>query len=141
MVLGSRRRSPGQPAGGQGSLVVSVRGNASKFEKRSGGHTSEDIYYINDQDGESRRVYLGDVMSMSFYPRRIDAHLSCSGLQASNKDCEGLTPPAFDSFGKASEGDERLRLDSFGVVLMGDTTRTGYIVSYAGKQAAVKRSL
>jgi hypothetical protein len=109
----------------------------TKFEKRSGGHRPEDVYFINDQDGETIRVYLDDVMSMSFYPGRIDAHLGCFASQASNKDCEGLTPPAFDSFGKVSESDEKLHLDNFGIALLGDRTGTGYIISYAGKRAAV----
>jgi hypothetical protein len=74
---------------------------------------------------------------MSFYPGRIDAQLGCSASQASNKDCEGLTPPAFDSFGKVSESKEKLHLDNFGVALLGDRTGRGYIISYAGKRAAV----
>jgi hypothetical protein len=126
-------------------LVTPIKGfpvsqlsiDRTKFEKRSGGHRPEDVYYINDQDGESIRVYLDDVMSMSFYPGRIDAHLGCFASQAPNKDCEGLTPPAFDSFGKVSESEEKLHLDNFGVALLGDRTGTGYIISYAGKRAAV----
>jgi hypothetical protein len=82
----------------------------TKFEKRSGGHRPEDIYYINDQDGESIRVYLGDVMSMTFYPGSNDAHLSCFGSQAFNKNCEGLK--------------EKLHLDGFVVALLGNRTRT-----------------
>jgi hypothetical protein len=112
----------------------------TKFERRSGGHRPEDVYYINDQDGASIRVYLDDVTSMSFYPGRIDSHLGCSAWQASNKYCEGLTPPAFDSFGKVLESEEKLHLDSFGVGLLGDRTRTGYIISYAGKRAVVNES-
>jgi hypothetical protein len=109
----------------------------TKFEKRSGGHRPEDVYYIDDQDGTSIRTYLGNVMSMSFYPGRIDAHLGCSASHASNKGCDGLPPPAIDSFGKLSENEERLHLDSFGVSLFRDRTTTGYIVTYAGKTAAV----
>ena len=121
----------------KGFPVSQLSIDQTKFEKRSGGHRPEDTYYINDQDGESIRVYLGDVMIMSFYPSRIDAHLGCSASQASNKNCEGLTSPAVDSFGKVSEYEARLHLDSFGIALLGDRTRTGYIVTYAGKRAAV----
>src|SRR5262249_38656187 len=102
-----------------------------------GGHRPEDIYYINDQYGESIRTYLGDVMSLSFYPGKIDAQFGCSASQASNKDCDGVTPPAIASFGGLSEHKERLQLDSFGVALLADRTRTGYIVTYAGKTATV----
>ena len=47
------------------------------------------------------------------------------------------SPPAIYSFGKVSDYEERLQLDSFGVALLGDRTRPGYIVAYAGKRAAV----
>jgi hypothetical protein len=121
----------------KGFPVAQLPIDLTKFEKRSGGHRPQDVYYINDQYGESLRTYLGDVMSLSFYPGRIDAHLSCSASQASNKDCDGLTPAAVASFGKLSESEERLRLDSFGVSLLADKTKIGYIITYAGKTAAV----
>ena len=109
----------------------------SKFEKASGGHTSEDVYYVNDQDGISIRVYLGAVMSMSFYPGRIDAGLRCSGAQPAKRDCTGFTPPAFDSFRKLSRSEEIMHLDRFGAELLGDRTQKGFIISYAGKRAII----
>ena len=121
----------------KGFPVSQLSIDQTKFEKGSGGHRPEDVYYINDQDGETIRVYLGDVMSLSFYPGKIDAHLSCSASQASNKGCDNLTPAAIDHFGKVSEYKERLHLDSFGVALSVDRTGTGYIIAYAGKRAAV----
>lgn len=121
----------------KGFPVSQLSIDQTKFEKGSGGHRPEDVYYVNDQDGETIRAYLGDVMNLSFYPGKIDAHLSCSASQASNKGCDSLTPPSIDSFGKVSEYKERLHLDSFGVALLGDGTATGYIVAYAGKRAAV----
>jgi len=108
----------------------------NKFEKRSGGHTAEEVYYINDQDGESIRVFLGEVRGISLYPGRVDAHLGCPGLQlVSGKSCEGLTPPSFDSYGKVPLQQEKWHLDSFAIALMGDRGKTGYIIAYAGKRA------
>lgn len=117
----------------KGFPVSQLSIDQTKFEERSGGHRPEDVYYVNDQDGESVRVYLGDVMSISFYPGRIDAHLGCS----TNQTCEGLTPRAFDSIGKVSEYEEKLHLDSFGVALLDNRTKSGYIIAYGGKRAAV----
>lgn len=110
----------------------------TKFEKRSGGHRTEDVYYINDQDGQTIRVVQSDVMTISFYPGRVDAELSCSGLQpSSSKPCEGLTPPAFASYREGGPEQGKVHLDSFAVLLQRDRSSMGYIIAYAGKRTTV----
>ena len=115
-----------------------LRIDESKYEKRSGGHRPEDIYYINDEAGESLRVFQGQVMEMSYYPAARDAHLLCPGLQSvSDTKCEGLTPPVFKSYGDVALEREKLLLDNFAIMLMDEQNRKGYIIAYAGKRARV----
>jgi hypothetical protein len=110
----------------------------SKYEKRSGGHRPEDIHYINDQAGESLRVFQGQVMEMNYYPAATDAHLLCPGIQSvSETKCEGLTPPVFKSYGDVALEREKLLLDNFAITLMDEQNRKGYIIAYAGKRARV----
>lgn len=107
----------------------------SKYQKRSGGHRAEDIYYINEEDGESIRVFQGEVMEMSFYPGTKDAHLSCSGSRSMPAtECDGLTPPTFDSYGNISLKKEERLLDNFSIALLDEENRVGYIIAYAGKR-------
>jgi hypothetical protein len=49
----------------------------TKYQKWSGGHRPEDVYYTNDQDGVTIRVFMGDVMSISLYHGLVDAQLNC----------------------------------------------------------------
>jgi hypothetical protein len=51
------------------------------------------------------------------------------------KNCEGLAPPAFHSYGEISLEQEKQRLDNFVVALMDESGRKGYIIAYAGKRA------
>lgn len=127
-------------------LVTPLRGvpvsqlliDEKKFEKRSGGHRPEDVYYINDQDGESLRVFHDEVMDISFYPGRIDANLTCSELQqVSSKPCNGLAPPASYSYGEVLMEREKLNLDSFAIGLRRESSKIGYIIAYAGKRAII----
>ena len=104
----------------------------SKYQKRSGGHLSDDLYYINDHEGVSIRVFMGNVMSINLYPGTIDAHLSCSPI-ALTSDCEALAPPAMDSYTNLTIQQERLRLDNFSIALVNSPDATGYIIAYGGK--------
>ena len=108
----------------------------SKYQKRSGGHLSDDVYYINDDDGVTIRVFMGDVMSISIYPGRIDSAKSCFPT-APVKDCEGLLPPPFDSYGNVALWQERLQLDNFGTTLLRNPDTLGYIIAYGGRSARV----
>jgi hypothetical protein len=122
----------------KGFPVSQLISDENKFEKRSGGHRPEDIYYINDQDGESIRVFRGEVMDITFYPGRVDAGLSCSQLQrVSSKPCEGLTPPASYSYVEVMPERGKSHLDSFAIVLQRERSKIGYIIAYAGKRATV----
>lgn len=110
--------------------------DVSRYKKRSGGHRSEDIYYMSDQLGESIRVWFGEVQEISYHPTRADASLACPGvMQTPQPDCEGLTPPHFDFYQNISFNDEKSRLDNFVINLMREKDRTGYIIAYAGKRA------
>jgi len=110
----------------------------SKYEKRSGGHRSDDVYYINDQDGESLRVFLNEVRTMSYFPGAIDKDLKCPASAAtSDVKCEGLTPPTFASYRRVSLEKENSLLDNFVIALRDEVNRKGYIIAYAGKEARV----
>ena len=118
-----------------GQLPVSkLELEESKYQKRSGGHSSDSFYYMNDDDGVSIRVFMGNVMSISLYPGRVDAHLSCSP-PAATADCESLAPPAMDSYRSLTIQQERLRLDNFAIALWNSPDATGYIIAYGGKSA------
>jgi hypothetical protein len=108
----------------------------SKYKKRSGGHRPQDIYYINDQEGESIRVFAGEVQEIDYYPSISDDSLACvSRRPTPESDCEGLTPPRFDFYGNIDPEIEKLRLDNFAITLMDEKDRTGYIIAYAGTRA------
>lgn len=108
----------------------------SKYEKRQGGHVREDVYYINEQTGESLRVFMDEVKGMSYFPGKLAKDLRCPGL-ASRPDikCQGLAPPRFDFYGDVSLERERSLLDNFSIALKDEPNRTGFIISYAGKRA------
>jgi hypothetical protein len=119
-----------------GSPLSHLSIDEGKYKKISGGHRPEDVYYVNEQDGESLRVFQNQVMDITYSPAATDEHLRCSGMPSSpQKNCEGLTPPAFDSYGEISLEQEKHRLDNFVVALMDESGRKGYIIAYAGKRA------
>lgn len=108
----------------------------SKYEKQQGGHLRNDVYYINEQTGESLRVFMDEVQGMSYFPGTLAKDLRCPGL-ISEPDikCRGLTPPRFSSYGDVSLERERSLLDNFNIALKDEPNRTGFIISYAGKRA------
>jgi hypothetical protein len=107
----------------------------SKYKKRSGGHLPQNIYYMNEQEGESIRVSRGEVQDIDYYGASSDDSLACAGLRRSRLDCEGLTPPHFDFYGVINPEIEKLRLDNFSITLLDEKDRTGYIIVYAGPRA------
>ena len=108
----------------------------SRYEKREGGHLSQDVYYINEQAGESLRVFMNEVREMSYFPGTLAKDLKCPGL-ASRPDvkCQGLAPPRFDFYGDVSLVREKSLLDNFSITLKDQPNRTGFIIAYAGKRA------
>ncbi|MDQ2975095.1 MAG: hypothetical protein M3R69_06760 [Acidobacteriota bacterium] len=108
----------------------------SKYKKFSGGHRPQDVYYINEQDGESLVVFMDEVMGITYSPAATDEYLRCPGLPGRpHTNCEGLSPIAFDSYGILPLVEEKLRLDDFVTTLKEDNNRKGYIIAYAGKRA------
>ena len=74
-------------------------------------------------------------MGRSFYPGRADANLACSSLSPTPAlECEGLAPPALDSYGTIPLEQEKLRLDNFAITLLRERNAVGYIIAYAGKR-------
>lgn len=124
-----------------GSPLSKLTIDESKFKKKSGGHRSEDIYYVNEQDGEALRVFQNEVMDITYSPTASDEHLRCAGMtRSSHNDCEGLAPPVFDSYGELSLEQEKQRLDNF-VTALKDQEGAGYIISYGGKRARVREAI
>lgn len=125
-----------------GSPLSKLSIDESKYKRRSGGHRPEDIYYINDEDGESVRVFQDQVMEITYSPTASDEHLRCAGMTGSSHDnCEGLAPPAFDSYDEVSPAQEKQRLDNFVIALMDQEGRAGYIIGYGGKGARVREAI
>jgi len=112
----------------------------SKYKKRSGGHLPQNIYYMNDQEGEIIRVFAGEVQDIDYSWAVSDDALACPNLRRSGLDCEGLTPPHFDLYGNIRFSDEKARLDNFVIRLMDDKDRTGYIIAYGGKRAPAREA-
>jgi hypothetical protein len=108
----------------------------SKYKKKSGGHRPQDIYYIGEQEGESIRVFAGEVQDIDYFPAASDDSLACPGLRPiSESGCEGLIPPRFKSYGPKQSEFEHSLLDNFVITLLDEKDRTGYIIAYAGKRA------
>lgn len=124
-----------------GSPLSKLSIDESKYKKRSGGHRPEDIYYINEQDGETLRVFMNEVMDITYSPAASDEHLRCARMTGSSDNCEGLAPSAFDSYGELSQTQENQRLDNFVIALMQQKGRAGYIIGYGGKRARVREAI
>jgi hypothetical protein len=121
-----------------GSPLSQLRIDESKYKKRSGGDRPEDIYYMNEHDGESLRVFMNEVMEITYSPAASDEHLRCAvATDSSHINCEGLAPPTFDTYDEISRAQEKQRLDNFVIALMEEKGRVGYIIGYGGKRARV----
>ena len=126
----------------KGSPLSKLSIDESKYKKRSGGHRPEDIYYINERDGETLRVFMNEVMDITYSPATGDEHLRCARMTgSSHNNCVGLAQNAFDSYGELSQGDEKLRLDNFVIQLMQQQGTAGYIIGYGGKRARVREAI
>jgi hypothetical protein len=121
-----------------GSPLSQLRIDKAKYKKRSGGHRPDDIYYINEQDGETLRVFQNQVMDITFSATASDEHLRCPGIpSSSDNNCENLAPPAFDRYRDIPLDSEKQRLDNFLIALVNEESRRGYIIVYAGRRAHV----
>jgi hypothetical protein len=126
----------------KGSPLSQLNIDESKYKKRSGGHRLEDIYYINEQDGETLRVFQNEVANITYSPAASDEHLRCAGLpKRPDTNCDGLIPPVFDSYGNLPLEAEKIRLDNFVIALMEQKGRAGYIIGYGGKGARVREGI
>lgn len=124
-----------------GSPLSKLNIDETKYKKNSGGSRPEDIYYINEQDGESLRVFMNEVMEITYSPAASDGHLRCAMPGSSPGNCESLAPHAFDSYDLLSPAQEKQRLDNFVIALMEQKGRAGYIISYGGKRARVGEAI
>jgi hypothetical protein len=61
----------------KGLPLSELRIDQIKYKKRSGGERAEDVYYVNEHDGETLRVFQGEVLDMSYFPALSDEHLRC----------------------------------------------------------------
>jgi hypothetical protein len=123
----------------RGSQLSQLKVDESKYQKRSGGDRAEDIYYINDEEGETLRVFQDQVMEITYSPAASDAPLRCA--TGSSKKCEDLAPPVFDSYGKLSQVEEKQRLDNFLIALGDQEGSAGYIIAYGGKRARLREAI
>jgi hypothetical protein len=125
-----------------GSPLSQLTIDESKYEKRKEGHRPEDIYYINQENGETLRVFQNQVMDITYSAAASDEHLRCAGVtRSSHNDCEGDAPPIFDSYGQLTLKQEKQRLDNFVIALKEQKGRAGYIISYGGKRARVREAI
>ena len=114
--------------------ISDLKIDESKYEKQQGGHRREDVYYINEQTGESLRVFMDEVQEISYVPGTSAKDLRCPGL-VSKRECRGLAVARFSSYGDVSLERERSLLDNFNIALKDEPNRTGVIIAYAGKRA------
>jgi hypothetical protein len=125
-----------------GSPLSQLSIDESKYKKTSGGDRPEDIYYINEQDGEVLRVFQNQVMDITYSPTPSDGHLRCAVASgSSNNNCDGLVPPAFDTYDEISRAQEKQRLDNFVIALMEQKGSAGYIIGYGGRRARVREAI
>jgi hypothetical protein len=97
---------------------------------------------MNEHDGESLRVFMNEVTDITYSPAASDEHLRCAvATDSSHINCEGLAPPAFDSYDEVSQAEEKLRLDNFVIALMDQEGRAGYLIGYGGKRARVREAV
>ena len=121
-----------------GSPLSQLRIDKTKYKERSGGHRPDDIYYVNEQGGESLRVFQNQVMEITYSASASDEHLRCPGIpSSSDNNCGNLAPPSFDAYSELSLEQEKQRLDNFVIVLLDEKGRRGYIIAYAGRRARV----
>jgi len=125
----------------RGAPLSKLKVDESKYKKSTGGHRPEDIYYVNEQEGESLRVFMGEVMDISYSAAAGDEHLRCSVPTGSANKCEGFAAADFDTYEKISPENEKIRLDNFGIALTSQIGNTGYIIAYAGTRAHVGEAL
>jgi hypothetical protein len=119
----------------RGSPLSQLSIDESKYKQMSGGHRPEDIYYLNELEGERLRVFQNEVMDIGYFPAAEDAHLECPGLpKRTNTNCVVLVD-RFDWLGGLAWEHEKQRLDNFVFALMDEKGRQGYIVAYAGQIA------
>jgi hypothetical protein len=122
----------------RGSPLSRLNIDESTYKKSSGGHRPEDIYYVNEQVGESLTVFMGEVTSITYSPAASDEGLRCVNLAGSSaKKCEGIAAGDFDAYGEISMANEKRRLDNFVIALMKQKGSEAFIVAYAGKRSPV----
>jgi len=126
----------------RGSPLSRLNIDESRYKKSSGGHRPEDIYYVNEQEGESLIVFMDEVMSITYSPAASDEGLRCVNSAASSpKKCEGIAAGNFDAYGEISTTNEKRRLNNFVIALMGQKGSEGFIIAYAGKRSGVGEAL
>jgi hypothetical protein len=126
----------------KGSPLAQLKIDESKYKKSSGGHRSEDIYYINEQDGETLRVFHNEVMDITYSPAASDENLRCADKTASsNRKCEGRASSRIDSYRRISQANENARLDNFVIALKERRGTEGYIIGYSGRKARAGEAL
>ena len=124
-----------------GSPLSKLTIDESKYKKSSGGHRAEDIYYVNEQDGESLRVFQNEVMDITYSPAASDENLRCAGISGSaDKNCDGPAASRLDSYNPISQTREKALLDNF-VITLNEQKGTGYIIGYGGKRSRVGEAI
>jgi hypothetical protein len=124
-----------------GSPLSKLSIDESNYKKSSGGHRPQDIYFTNERDGESLRVFMNDVMEITYSPAASDEHLRCAGTTGSSpNNCKGLALPAFTTYEEISLAQERQRLDNFVIALREQPGRTGYIIAYGGRRSRIREA-
>ena len=110
----------------------------NKYEKQQGGHRHEDLYYVNEQTGETVVVFLNEVRSLTYSPGASDMHLLCPEVpKPLTVNCKYPGSPRFKFYQNISLERENSVLDNFSIALKDEPNRTGYIIAYAGKRARV----
>ena len=118
-------------------LTLSELGiDESKYQKQQGGHRPEDVYYVNEQTGETVVVFMNEVRSLTYSPGASDKDLLCPEVpKPLTVNCKHAGSPRVNFYQNISLERENSVLDNFSVALKDEPNTTGYIIAYAGKRA------
>lgn len=107
-----------------------------RYRKTDEGHRPDNISYTDEVEGESIKVFQGEVISITYFPAAKDYYLRCpNSSAASNGRSKGYFYPMLDTYSDISFNNEKIRLDNFAIRLQQQPTMEGYIIVYAGQRA------
>lgn len=104
-----------------------------RYKKTSDGHRPEDVNYINEEEGESIKVFQGEVISITYFPSAKDNYLRCPTSPAVSNESDAHPYDKLDVYSNITFSEEKAHLDNFAIYLQREPDAKGYIIAYAGR--------